>query len=390
LKKKSPYLNLNGIIPLRDTFRPPKLKSVKILLLIVVLIAAIFLIVSVAGNRLVAAEGVHDHLSDHFDGKTFHNIGSQNQTNTQHRRHSFFGALKWMVSRPKGDWTWHNNRFDAKPAERVYGSKLVATFVNHATILIQTEGLNILTDPVWSERVGPASFIGPRRFRPPGIRFADLPPIDLVLISHNHYDHMDLPTLKRLRRSWKPRILVGLGNAEYLKEHGVNGATDMDWWDSTKVSDSVSVFCVPSQHFSGRGLSDRNKTLWCGYVIETPHGRIYFAGDTGYGPFFDEIHAHFPDFRLALLPIGAYLPRWFMKPVHMSPDEALQAKQVLGAQTAIGIHFGTFHMADDSMNAGPERIHVLLDSLPAPKPDFRILENGQSDVIPQYLSVVGY
>ena len=359
----------------------------KILLFSIVLPAVVVVAIFVAGNRLVAAQGERDHLSDHFDGKTFHNIGAQDQraTPSVHRRHSFFGALKWMLSRPKGDWMWHSDVLDAKPAERVYGSKLVATFVNHATVLIQTEGLNILTDPVWSYRVGPVSFIGPRRYRAPDVRFEDLPPIDLVLISHDHYDHMDLPTLKRLRRAWKPRIFVGLGNTQYLKDHGVGGAMDMDWWDSTKVADSVAVMCVPAQHFSGRGLSDRNKTLWCGYVIETPHGNIYFAGDTGYGPFLEQIHTHFPNLRLACLPIGAYLPRWFMKPVHESPDEALQAQRMLDAQTAISIHFGTFHMADDSMNAGPERIRALLDSLPVPKPDFRVLKNGQSTEVQSQL-----
>ena len=366
---------------MRDALLMMRMGKISIVLAEVVLVAMAGLTVSCLEKRADAADSLRVHRSDHFDGTHFYNIGSQPWKGTAHR-HGFFGAMKWMLSRRGGNWKWRDNRVQAKPQPRVFGKELVVTFVNHATVLIQTEGLNILTDPVWSQRVSPVSFAGPKRYRPPGIRFADLPPIDLVLISHNHYDHMDLPTLKRLRQTWKPPIFVGLRNAEYLKEKGVGGAEDMDWWDRKQISDSVFVNCVPSQHFSGRGLSDRNMTLWCGYVIETPHGNIYFAGDTGYGPFLERIHEHFASIRLALLPIGAYMPQWFMKSIHESPDEALQAYHDLSAQTAVGIHFGTFALADDGQDQPPERIHELLEAAPEPKPHFLILDNGESATVP--------
>jgi L-ascorbate metabolism protein UlaG (beta-lactamase superfamily) len=332
-------------------------------------------------DSLTAGQRRTPKKSDHFDGTRFYNIGFEPWSSSPHRN-GFFGVMKWMLTRHATPWKWRNNPVEAKPHERVYGKELVVTFVNHATVLIQTEGLNILTDPVWSERVSPVSFAGPKRYRPPGIRFDDLPPIDLILVSHNHYDHMDLPTLKRLRKAWKPPIFVGLRNAAYLKKEGVGGAEDMDWWDRKQIADSVWVTCVPGQHFSGRGFGDRSETLWCGFVIETPHGNIYFAGDTGYGPFLEQIKAHYRGFRLACLPIGAYLPRWFMKPIHESPDEALLIHKDLSVETSIAIHFGTFSLADDGQDQPPNRIKELLSEAPDPKPRFLVLENGEAATIP--------
>jgi L-ascorbate metabolism protein UlaG (beta-lactamase superfamily) len=234
----------------------------------------------------------------------------------------------------------------------VTGGAVRVTFVNHATALIQIDGLNILTDPIWSERASPLSFAGPKRVRPPGLRFEDLPPIDAVLVSHNHYDHMDVPTLARLWREHHPRIFAGLGNAAFLAENGIE-ATDLEWWQSVPLAAGVELTSVPTQHFSSRGTRDRDATLWTGFVVKGPAGAVYFGGDTGYGPHFRAVRERLGPMRAALLPIGAYLPRWFMGPVHLAPEEAVQAARDLAAGTAVAIHFGTFRLADDGQDQAP-------------------------------------
>jgi L-ascorbate metabolism protein UlaG (beta-lactamase superfamily) len=257
------------------------------------------------------------------------------------------------------------------------------TFVNHATALLQMDGVNVLTDPIWSERSSPVSFAGPKRVVPPGLRFEQLPPIDVVLVSHNHYDHLDLPTLRRLAAEHDPRILVPLGNRALLERAGVHGAEELGWWKSVVVADGVRVAAVPARHFSGRGMLDRNRALWAGFVVSGPAGSAYFAGDTGFGPHFQEIRDRFGSPRLAFLPIGAYRPEWFMSRVHMSPDEALRAHRILGAGTSVGIHFGTFRLADDGQDEPPERIEALLGEEVAPRPRFWILGFGEGRDVPR-------
>lgn len=257
------------------------------------------------------------------------------------------------------------------------GRELVVTFVNHSTFLIQTAGLNILTDPVWSKRASPFPFLGPKRFRAPGIRLEDLPPIDIVLISHNHYDHMDLHTLRRITKAHHPEIFVGLGNAAYLDRKGIEGARDMDWWDEAHVR-GATIVCAPAQHFSSRAISDRNMTLWNGFIIRTDDGDIYFAGDTGFGEFVDRIRSRFSGFRLALLPIGAFRPEWFMGPVHASPEEAMRMHHLLAARTTIGMHHSTFKLADDKQDEPLERIRAMISRAHGEKPNFLLLENGET------------
>lgn len=328
-------------------------------------------------DHFLASKGYKGPESDHFNGTVFYSYGIENPLKSRKPAMSKRSMLKWMMARKTHSWKWRNNNNTAKPASRVEGDELVATFINHSTLLIQTQGLNILTDPIWSKRASPFSFLGPARYRDPGLTFEDLPHIDLVLISHNHYDHMDVETLARIRREWEAPILAGLGNAEYLMARHISGVHDMDWWDRFEHK-GISIVCAPGQHFSSRSLSDRNKTLWCGFVIETKGGDIYFAGDTGYGPFTESIRSHYKKFRLGLLPIGAFRPEWFMGGVHTSPVQAMQMHKELNVETSIGIHHSTFHLADDNQDEPRERIMELVRQSAEPKPNFLVLENGES------------
>jgi L-ascorbate metabolism protein UlaG (beta-lactamase superfamily) len=294
-----------------------------------------------AAERLVvAAPHYHGPRSDHFDGETFHNFDQGRQSEG-----SF---LKWILNREQGPWRdWVDAPPGPKPPNRVDGGRLRVTFVNHATMLIQMDGVNLLTDPIWSERCSPLSFVGPKRHRPPGIRFSDLPPIDAVLVSHNHYDHLDIPTLWQMRVRFNPRVITPLGNSLLMSRHGIGGASELDWWREIPITDRVKVTLVPSRHFCARAISDRDRTLWGGFMISGPSGNVYFAGDTGFGRHFAMIAERFPAIRVAMLPIGAYLPRWFMQPVHISPEEAVQAHNILRASMSIPMHYGTFHLGDD-------------------------------------------
>lgn len=224
------------------------------------------------------------------------------------------------------------------------------TWVGHASLLVQLDGKNILTDPIWSERCSPVSFLGPKRYTPPGIKMEDLPPIHIVLISHNHYDHLDISTLKELEKRYNPIFFVGLGNGELLRGEGIKRVHEMDWWDSKKELD-LQINFTPTQHFSARGLFDRDKTLWGSYVIQGKKKSFYFAGDTGYFSGFKEIGKKFPGMDYAILPIGAYEPRWFMKIVHMNPEDTIQAFLDLGAKQLVPMHYQTFILTDEALDA---------------------------------------
>jgi len=203
-----------------------------------------------------------------------------------------------------------------------------------------------------------------------------------VLVSHNHYDHMDLDTLRRVARRDSPPIFVGLNNAAFLADHGVPGASELDWWGSVVLPSGLTVTAVPTRHFSSRGPFDDNRALWCGFVVSGPSGDYFFAGDTGWGSHFSWIGRRFPRLRLALLPIGAYRPRWFMSPVHIDPEEAVCAHGELGAATSLAIHFGTFAQADDGEFEPQEALRAALAERPEPRPRFLLLDNGESAEIP--------
>jgi L-ascorbate metabolism protein UlaG (beta-lactamase superfamily) len=254
------------------------------------------------------------------------------------------------------------------------------TFINHATTLIQLDGLNVLTDPIYSPRASPFTFAGPHRVRPPGIRFEDLPRIDLVVLSHNHYDHLDLATLQRIARTWpNAQFFGGLGNKDYLVTHGLQNVSELDWWETREVK-GVTVHSVPNQHFSNRGTFDGDGTLWTAWVLEGSGGKAYFGGDTGYGPHFARVAERLGPVRLAVLPIGAWEPEWFMSPIHMSPAEAVQAALDLKAGTAVPMHFGTFPLADDGETEAVEALQAALQKTQAP---FVVLGFGEGRDVPE-------
>ncbi len=276
------------------------------------LFAAGALVGAVAYGCIASTRRYRGAVSDHFDGRRF-----RNETPTEHA--GFGDFVKWMSTREPGPWRkWEDVPPVPSPPRRVGRGEMRVTFVNHATVLVQMDGVNILTDPIWSERCSPVSFAGPRRVHPPGLRFEQLPPIDVVLVSHNHYDHLDLPTLERLAAGHRPRFVVPLGNRAIFDRAKVGNVEELDWWQSIEVREGIRVAAVPTQHFSGRGLSDRDRALWAGFVITGPAGAMYFAGDSGFGPHFEEIRDRYGPPRLALLPIGAYRPEWFMSRVHTS------------------------------------------------------------------------
>ena len=336
--------------------------------------AWVVLLASLSACGRAIAPAYHGPVSDHFDGKHFFNYERTPDRQLED------AIRRQELGRHRGHWDkWQNTPTDTPPP-RVAGSGLRVTFVNHATVLVQTESLNILVDPVWSERVSPLAWYGPKRHRPPGIRFEDLPPIDLVLVSHNHYDHMDLSTLRRLVERFHPRIVVGLGNSVSLAKNAVAGAEDIDWWQSVSIAPDVRLTGVPARHWSARSMNDVDRTLWLGFVLETPSGRIYLAGDTGYGQFFTMLHDRFPSFRLALLPIAPARPRGAMAPRHMSAGDAVSAAEQLHVETALAIHFGTFQQGDDGQEEPVDSLAKALVTQPSLR--FLALRNGQYSWIP--------
>jgi L-ascorbate metabolism protein UlaG (beta-lactamase superfamily) len=304
----------------------------------------------------------------HFDGKRYFNPdGSQPR--------GFLDLLRWkMSSRPEPSAGFVSDVEQSKPPARVEGSELRVTLINHSTLLIQQREIHILTDPIWSERASPLAAIGPRRQRKAGVRWEDLPRIDAVLLSHNHYDHLDLASLRRLAEGGASQFVVPSGVGRLLRAQKIGPVHELDWGESLPLSPGGSrIHSVPALHFSARGLFDRNRTLWCGYAIEGADRVVYFAGDTAFGDHFALIRERFGPPRLALLPIGAYEPRWFMSPVHMSPDEAVRAHEILGAETSIAIHHGTFQLADEGIDTPKNRLKAC-----ARGDSFLVLDNGQS------------
>ena len=311
------------------------------------LLAALPPLAACAGGGDAGSDYYTGPVSDHFDGRRFFNPGGEPPRGIAQ-------LLRWQLGEPGEPWPdSYPSPFPAdRPPRRWDGPGVRVCFVGHATFLLQGGGLNVLTDPVWAQRASPFAFAGPRRHNPPGIAFADLPPIHAVLVSHAHYDHMDLDTIARLWARDRPRIIAPLGNDAIIRAHGasIEVATG-DWGSTLPLGGSASATLVPVHHWSARGLGDRNHALWSGFVLRGLGATVFFAGDTGFDggrPFRGVAERHgAPD--LALLPIGAYEPRWFMAPQHMNPAEAVRGFALLGAPQALGYHWGTFKLTNEGV-----------------------------------------
>ncbi|HKK21755.1 MAG TPA: MBL fold metallo-hydrolase [candidate division Zixibacteria bacterium] len=323
------------------------------------------------------APGYDGPVSDHFNGRQFINRDPVEQQ-------GFSSLFKFLFLTTRDKWpAWTENKTYPKPPERVGEGELQATFINHSTVLLQMDGLNFLTDPIFSERCSPLSWFGPKRKRAPGLSIGELPQIDYLLVSHNHYDHMDLPSLRELvRLNPQVHLITSLGNQKFLERElpGVQ-IDEMDWQDKMDLRGGMTLYGLPAQHFSGRGTKDRQKTLWMSFLISGPAGNVYFAADSGFGSHFEEIGNRFGPIRLALIPIGAYMPKWFMRGVHISPEEAVQAHLLLKAETSIAIHFGTFQLGADGQYRPVEELEVAKDTIGESRPRFWALDFGESRAI---------
>jgi L-ascorbate metabolism protein UlaG (beta-lactamase superfamily) len=275
----------------------------------------------------------------------------------------FADFLRWQWEGGREAWpaSFPSPHAGGRPPERVSGLRI--THIGHASVLLQTAGLNILIDPVFSDRASPVSFAGPRRVNAPGIALDDLPPIDAVLVTHNHYDHLDGATLAALWARHKARVIVPLGNDGIVKGHAPDIAVSAhDWGDEVELSDTVRVRLEPSYHWSARSFNDRRMALWASFAITTPAGLVYHVGDTGYhdGAIFREAGARYGEIALAILPIGAFEPRWFMRDNHMNPEEAVAVMRDLRARQALGHHWGTFQLTNEGIERPVEALDAAL------------------------------
>jgi L-ascorbate metabolism protein UlaG (beta-lactamase superfamily) len=327
--------------------------------------------------------------SDHYDGERFFNPGPNPLGRARGGPARFLN--RFIGSDERVQWPGIVPVAQTVPPRRVRGQEMLVTWIGHATVLVQTQGLNILTDPIWSDRASPFSFAGPKRVRVPGVRFEDLPKIDLVLVSHNHYDHMDLPTLKRLWDRDRPTIVTSLGNDTILKGEGI-GSIALDWGSGH----SLAPLCPPevpcggidvrvdrNHHWGSRWGTDRNRALWSAFTVRLPGGNLFFAGDTGYGDgsWADEAARH-GSVRLAILPVGAYEPRDVMQANHIDPDEAVRIFEKLKPRTALGMHWGTFQLTFEAIDDPPRRLAAARKARGITDERFVTTEVGRSFRVP--------
>jgi L-ascorbate metabolism protein UlaG (beta-lactamase superfamily) len=287
-------------------------------------------------------------VSDHYNGRRFFN---QNPHALAER--GFWSTMKWMRESRSLRKPWPAfvpNTAEPNLPEAVGPGEAHVTCVSHATNLVQMQGLAFLTDPVFSERASPFAWAGPKRARAPGVALEDLPKLDAVLISHNHYDHFDAASVKALWAAHQPLFVVPLGDGKLLRRLGVERIVELDWWQSAEIPGGSRVWLTPARHWSGRWLHDRSRSLWGGFVVQAGGVQLYFAGDTGYDTHFEQTRDRFGPMDVSVLPIGAYAPRWFMRGAHMNPDDAVRAHLDLGSAMSVATHFGTFQLTDEGID----------------------------------------
>jgi L-ascorbate metabolism protein UlaG (beta-lactamase superfamily) len=317
---------------------------------------------------------------DHYDGKRFFNRSGGPEAP------SFSDLPKWWWRRAHGQHraAWPKRLppplTPALPAT-IPSGKIAVTSIGHATFLLQWPGYSVLTDPVFSSHAGPFGLLGPRRVRPPALALEQLPQIDAVLLSHNHYDHLDLPSLRWLARERRPHVITTLGNRAWLETRGLGNVVELDWWQTHRATAELEVTCTPAQHFASRTLWDRNRTLWGGFGLKTAAGAIYFAGDSAWSGSFERIGARLGPFELALIPVGAYEPRWLMKAVHMNPDEAVRAHLAVRSRQSLGMHFGTFQLTDEAIDAPLVALAEARIRHGVAPSDFATLEPGETRLL---------
>lgn len=339
---------------------------------------------ALAGGGALAAKGSGENpyytgpANDHFDGRVFFNPEGIPPRD-------FTDVLRWQFGGGKKSWpkSWPSPFPQARPAPLSSEDRLRVTMVGHATMLIQAGRLTFLTDPVWSDRVSPVSFAGPRRVNAPGISFDDLPRIDVVLLSHNHYDHFDVATLKRLKERHDPLVVTPLGNDTILRRSvPTMRIAGGDWGDDHHLvlpQGEARIHIEPAHHWSARGTGDRRMALWGAFAVETAAGKFYYAGDTGFhrGINYRAAARKHGGFRFALLPIGAYEPRWFMEGQHQNPQEAVEGMILAEAQFAAGCHWGTFRLTDEAIDEPRDHLHAALDARGMPRDRFRPMVPGE-------------
>jgi L-ascorbate metabolism protein UlaG (beta-lactamase superfamily) len=306
--------------------------------------------------------------SDHFNGKTFFNPGEKSGR-------GILDLIRWKLTSRAARWPKHVS-VESRPLPPAPSSDgVVATWVGHATFVVRTESATILTDPVFSDVAGPLPWLGPRRVAAPGVDFDSLPKVDLVLLSHDHYDHCDLPTLRRLAKRDDPVVAAPLGHRGLLEAAGLSRVVELDWWEGVACVPGAQVTLVPARHWCRRRPFGTNKRLWGGFTVRAGGRRLYFAGDSGYEDgLFAEIGRRCGAPDLAMIPIGAYEPRWFMKDAHMNPAEAVRVHREVGARRSVAMHWGTFQLTDEGYNEPVKALEAALGTAD----DFVALAPGAS------------
>lgn len=359
-----------------------QLAGVKYALLAIISIATLlFLGRSYAQNDTVVNTKAH-HTATGFKNNYVNSVSK-----------SFLDLLRWQWASYGLDKTAKSATPQLSPDLALLKSPTAptVTWIGHASALVQASGLNVLVDPIFSERASPVQIFGPKRAQAPGVAMADLPPIDAVLISHNHYDHLDRASVAQLDEKAKAAgkttlFIVPLGLKAWFNELGIDSVVELDWWEHHKIQ-GVEFHLTPVQHWSARGVTDRSATLWGGWAVLGADFHWYYAGDTGYSRDFADTAKHFAPrqtealgggFDLALIPVGAYEPRWFMTQQHVNPMESVRIHQDVGAKRSIGVHWGTFQLTDEPLDQPPRDLAIARQALGVKDADFGVLAIGES------------